>query len=120
MSEPRGPLARLAGWLWAENLALALAAIAAGAGELLLVRALYLAGFGGQRRIAESTDLPLAHAVLWLAGLACAGLAGAAAYRLVRRGRWWVAAILVPLICFPLLVLGLGSLYGSLIAGAVL
>jgi hypothetical protein len=79
-----------------------------------------MAGFGGERRIPPAADLPLGHAVLWATGLACAGLACAASYRLLRHGRPWLAGILVTAVCFPLLVLALASLYGSLLVSALL
>jgi hypothetical protein len=118
--EERGPIGRLVGWLRAECLALPLAALAVAVAELAAVRGLYQLGFGGARRFPEAADLPLAHAVLWLGGFGCAALAAAGAYRLVRRGRWWLAALLVPLVCAPVLVIGLASVYGSLVTGAVL
>lgn len=123
MSRARRALAmaaRAGRWLWAENLALVLAAAAAGAAELVLVRAVYLAAFGDERRIPPSADLPLGHAVLWATGLAGGGLACAAAYRLLRYGRPWSAGLLVGAVCFPLLVLALASLYGSLLVSSLL
>jgi hypothetical protein len=116
----RAGLARAGRWLWAENLALVFAAIAVGAAELLMIRAIYTAGFGGPRRIPEAADLPLGHAVLWVTGLAGGALAGAAAYRLLRHGRAWLAALLVAAVCVPLLVLALASLYGSLLVAGFL
>lgn len=116
----RGAVRRALDRLWAEGLILPLAALVIAAGELAAVRALYQLGFGGERRMPAAADLPVAHAVLWVGGLGCAGLAAWGAYRLIRRGRWWLAALLVPLVCFPILVLGMFSLYGSLVAGAVL
>lgn len=113
-------VARIARWLWAENLALALCAALVGLAEIGLARAVYLAAFGGARQIPESADLPLGHAVLWVTGLAGCALACAAAYRLLRYGRPWLAAVLVIVLCLPLMVLALGSLYGSLIVAAVL
>lgn len=118
--ERRGAVRGLLGRLWAEGLVLPFAALAIALGEVAAVRALYQLGFVGERRMPAAADLPAAHAVLWLGGLGCAGLAAWGAYRLIRRGRWWLAALLVPLVCFPLLVLGMFSLYGSLVAGAVL
>ena len=118
--ERRGAVRRALDRLRDEGLILPLAAIAIAIGEVAAVRALYQLGFGGERRMPASADLPVAHAVLWVGGLGCAGLAAWGAYRLIRRGRWWLAALLVPLLCFPLLVLGMFSLYGSLVAGAVL
>jgi hypothetical protein len=113
-------LARACRWLWAENLALVLAAIANGVAELLLIRALYEAGFSFPRRLPPSADLPLGHAILWVTGLAGVALTCAAAYRLFRYGRAWLAALLVALVCTPLLVMALASLYGSLVVAAIL
>ena len=113
-------LARAARWLSAERLALPLAALLAALAELLALRAVYLASFGAERRIPEAADNPLGHAVLWGLGLAGAALAAAGAYRLLRRGRLWVAALEVPIVCFPVLVLALGGLYASLVIAALL
>lgn len=115
-----GALARAGRWLWAENLALVLAAIANAAAELLLVRALYESGFSFPRRLPASADLPLGHVILWVTGLAGVALTCAAAYRLLRYGRAWLAALLVALVCAPLLVMALASLYGSLVVSAIL
>lgn len=113
-------LARAARWLGRERLALPLGALLAAIAELLAVRAVYVASFGAQRQIPESADLPLGHGVLWGLGLAGAVLAATGAYRLLRGGRIWVAAVVVPLVCFPVLVLALTGLYGSLLVSAVL
>ena len=113
-------LARAAAWLRAENLALPLAALMVALAELVSLRAIWVSSFGPVRRIPESTDLLLGHAVMWGLGLAAAVLSIAGAHRLVRRGRGWVAALVVPLLCFPTMVVGLGSLYSSLIVAAVL
>ena len=107
-------------WLWAENLALPIAALVAGVIELVLLRAVYLSAFGDGPGVAETTSLTLGHAVLWVTGLAGAALACAAAYRLLRYGRAWVAALLLVTICFPVMVLTLGGLYGSLVLAAFL
>lgn len=114
------PVARAARWLAAERLALPLAALCAAACELIALRAVYLSSFGVERRIPEAADNPLGHAVLWGLGLAGAVSAAAGAYRLLRRGRAWLAALVVPLVCFPVLVLSLGGLYASLIVSALL
>jgi hypothetical protein len=116
----RGLVVRAARWLWAENLALPIAAALVGIGELALLRAVYLAAFAGQARVGEATSLPLGHTVLWVTGLAGAALACSAAYRLLRYGRGWLAAPLVLAICFPLMILALGGLYGSLVLLAIL
>lgn len=113
-------IARAARWLAAERLALPLAALVAALCELIALRAVYVASFGVERRIPEAADNPLGHAVMWGLGLAGAALAAAGAYRLLRRGRLWVAALVVPLVCFPVLVLSLGGLYASLVVSAVL
>ena len=113
-------LARAAAWLRAENLALPLAALLVAVAEVVSLRAIWVASFGPVRRIPESADIPLGHAVMWGLGLAAALLSIAGAYRLIRRGRAWVAALVVPLCCFPAMVAGLGSLYASLLVGAVL
>lgn len=111
---------RAAGWLAAERLALPLAALVVAACELIALRAVYVASFGAVRRIPEAADNPLGHAVLWGLGLAAAALAAAGAYRLLRRGRLWVAALVVPAVCFPVLVLALGGIYASLVVAALL
>lgn len=113
-------LARAAAWLRAENLALPLAALLVAVAEVISLRAIWMASFGPVRRIPEAADLPLGHAVMWGLGLAGAVLSIAGAYRLLRRGRAWLAALVVPLVCFPAMVIGLGSLYASLIVAAVL
>jgi hypothetical protein len=107
-------------WLWAENLALPTAAAMVGAAELLLVIAVYLAAFGPERRISESIDNPLGHVVLWTAGLAGAALSCGGAYRLLRYGRAWLAALVVTAVCLPMMVVSLGSLYASLMLAAIL
>ncbi len=113
-------LARAAAWLRAENLALPLAAVLVAVAEVVSLWAIWISSFGPVRRIPESADIPLGHAVMWGLGLAGAVLSIAGAYRLIRRGRAWVAALVVPLVCLPTMVVGLGSLYSSLIVGAVL
>ena len=113
-------LARAAAWLRAENLALPLAALMVALAELVSLRAVWVFSFGPVRRIPEAADLPLGHAVMWGLGLAGAVLSIVGAYRLIRRGRAWVAALVVPLCCFPAMLIGLGSLYASLIVAAVL
>lgn len=120
MSERGGPVGRLGRWLWAENLALPLLGLVMALVEGIAIRAVYLAAFGGHRRIAESLDLPLGHAVLWVGGGAVAALGCAASYRLLRYGRMWVAAPVVVAVCFPLLVIGSGSVYASLVVSAIL
>ncbi|HKE20094.1 MAG TPA: hypothetical protein VKB80_34710 [Kofleriaceae bacterium] len=107
-------------WLWAENLALPIAAAVVGAAELLAVIAVYLAAFGPERRIPESIDNPLGHLVLWAAGLAGAALSCGGAYRLLRYGRAWLAALVVTAVCFPMMIVSLGSLYASLMLAAFL
>jgi hypothetical protein len=107
------------GWLWAENLALPIAAAMVAAAELFLVIAVCLAAFGPERRIPESIDNPAGHIVLWTAGLAGAVLSCGGAYRLLRYGRAWLAALVVTVVCFPTMVASLGSLYASLILAAV-
>jgi hypothetical protein len=107
-------------WLWAEHLALPIAAAVVGAAEMLVVIAVYLAAFGPERRIPESIDNPLGHIILWTAGLAGAALSCGGAYRLLRYGRAWLAALVVPVVCLPMMVVSLGSLYASLILAAVL
>jgi hypothetical protein len=119
-SANRGLVVRAARWLWAENLALPFAAALVGIGELALLRAVYQAAFAGQARVGEATSLPLGHAVLWVTGLTGAALACSAAYRLLRYGRGWLAAPVVLAICFPLMILALGGLYGSLVLLAIL
>ena len=114
------PLARAVRWLSDERLALPLGALIAAVAELAALRAVYMASFGPVRRIPESADLPLGHGVLVGLGLAGAVLAAVGAYRLLRGGRLWLAALVVPLICFPVLCLGLGGLYASLVVFAVL
>lgn len=114
------PLARAAAWLRAENLALPLAALLVAVAELVSLWAVWLSSFGPVRRIPEAADLPLGHAILWGLGLAGAVLSITGAYRLIRRGRAWVAALVVPLVCLPAMVLGLGSLYASLLVAAIL
>lgn len=113
-------LARAAAWLRAENLALPLAALLVAVAEIVSLRAIWVASFGPVRRIPESADLLLGHAVMWGLGLAGAVLSIAGAHRLIRRGRAWVAALVVPLCCFPTMVVGLGSVYSSLVVAAVL
>ena len=113
-------LARAARWLGAERLALPLAALVAAACELVALRAVYVASFGAERRIPEAADNPLGHAVLWGLGLTGAALAAAGAYRMLRRGRLWLAALVVPLVCFPVLVLAFGGMYASLVVAAIL
>ena len=113
-------LARASAWLRREQLPLPLAAILVAVAELISLRAVWVATFGDHPRLPESTALPLGHAVMWGLGLAGAVLSIAGAYRLLRRGRPWVAALVVPLICFPTMVVGLGSLYSSLVVAAVL
>jgi hypothetical protein len=113
-------LARAAAWLRAENLALPLAALLVSVAEIVSLWAVWIASFGPVRRIPEWADLPLGHAVMWGLGMAGAVLSVVGAYRLVRRGRAWVAAVVVPLVCFPTMVVGLGSLYSSLIVAAIL
>jgi len=113
-------LARAAAWLRAENLALPLAALLVAVAEVVSLQAVWMASFGPVRRIPEWADLPLGHAVMWGLGLAGAVLSITGAYRLIRRGRAWVAAIVVPLVCFPTMVVGLGSIYSSLIVAAIL
>lgn len=115
----RHQLARAMRWLAAEHLVLPLAALATLFAELVALRALYMAAFGGERRIPEWADLPLGHAILWGLGLTAGALAAVATYRLIRRGRAWVAALVVPLVCFPVLVVGLGSAYGSLLVAGI-
>jgi hypothetical protein len=117
---PAGPLARVGRWLRREELALPLGALLCAAAEILALRSVWFASFGPSRRIPEAADLPLGHAVLWGLGLAGAVLAVGGSYRLLRRGRWWVAALVIPLVCFPLAVLALGSLYGSMLVAAIL
>ncbi len=117
---PMRQLARAAAWLRAENLALPLAALLVAAAEVVSLWAIWISSFGPVRRIPESADLPLGHAVMWGLGLAGAVLSITGAYRLIRRGRAWVAALVVPLCCFPTMVIGLGSLYASLIVAAIL
>jgi hypothetical protein len=114
------PLARAAAWLRAENLAMPLAALLVAIAEIVSLWAVWTASFGPVRRIPEWADLPLGHAVMWGLGLAGSLLSIAGAYRLVRRGRAWVAAVVVPLVCFPTMVVGLGSLYSSLVVAAIL
>lgn len=106
-------------WLWAENLALPVAATVVAAAELVLLIEVCLAAFGPERRIPESVDNPLAHVALWTAGLAGAALSCGGAYRLLRYGRAWLAALVVTIVCLPMMVLSLGSLYASLILAAV-
>jgi hypothetical protein len=113
-------LARAAAWLRAENLALPLAAVLVAVAEVISLWAIWIASFGPVRRIPEWADLPIGHAVMWGLGLAGAVLSIAGAYRLIRRGRAWVAALVVPAVCFPAMVVGLGSLYSSLIVAAIL
>ncbi|HEU5060684.1 MAG TPA: hypothetical protein VFU21_29335 [Kofleriaceae bacterium] len=113
-------LARTTAWLRAENLALPLAALLVALAELISLRAIWVASFGPVRRIPEAADIPLGHAVMWGLGVAAAVLSITGAYRLVRHGRAWVAALVVPLCCFPAMLAGLGSLYASLVVGAVL
>ena len=113
-------LARAAAWLRAENLALPLAALLVAVAEVVSLRAIWVASFGPVRRIPESADIPLGHAVMWGLGLAGAVLSISGAYHLIRRGRAWLAALVVPLVCFPTMVVGLGSLYASLVVAAVL
>jgi hypothetical protein len=114
------PLVRVAAWLRAENLALPLAAMLVAVAEVVSLWAIWISSFGPVRRIPESADLPLGHAVMWGLGLAGAVLSIVGAYRLIRRGRAWVAALVVPLCCFPTMVIGLGSLYSSLVVAAIL
>ena len=114
------PVARAAAWLRAENLAMPLAGLLVAIAEVVSLWAVWTASFGPVRRIPEWADLPLGHAVMWGLGLAGAVLSIAGTYRLIRRGRAWVAALVVPLVCFPTMVVGLGSLYSSLIVAAIL
>lgn len=107
-------------WLWAENLALPIAALVVGLVELVLLRAVYLSAYGDAPRVGETASMTLGHAVLWVTGLAGAGLACAGAYRLLRHGRGWVAALVAITICFPVMVLSLGGIYGSLVLAAFL
>ena len=116
----RGGVVAAARWLWLEQLALALAAVVVAAGEMVAIRTVYWAAFGPTRRIAPSSDLPLGHAVLWGFGLAGGFLSLVSAYRLVRYGRVWLAVPLVLLVCFPVMVISLGSLYASLIVSSIL
>ena len=107
-------------WLWAENLALPIAALLVGLVELVLLRGVYLSAFGDAPTVAETTSLPLGHAVLWVTGLPGAALACAAAYRLLRHGRAWVAALVTITVCFPVMLLALAGMYGSLVLAAYL
>jgi len=115
-----GRLVRAGAWLARWHLALPLAALLVALAELAALRAVWIFSFGPERRIPEWADLPLGHAVLWGLGGAGAVLALAGAYRLVRRGRAWVAAAVVPLVCLPVAVISLGSLYASLVVAAIL
>ncbi|HET6611424.1 MAG TPA: hypothetical protein VFG83_05525 [Kofleriaceae bacterium] len=107
-------------WMWAENLALVIAGLVVAAGEVFAIRWIYLASFGTRRRISPSLDLPLGHAALWAFGLIGMVLSMSATYRLLRYGRLWLAVPLVLLVCLPLLVIFVGSLYASLIVAAIL
>ena len=111
---------RAAGWLGREELALPLGALLCVLAEVVALRSIWVASFGPVRRIPEAADLPLGHAVLWGLGLAGAVLSLVGAYRLLRRGRAAVAALVVPLVCFPVAVASLGSLYASLLLAAIL
>jgi hypothetical protein len=107
-------------WLWAENLALPVAATVVAAAELVLLFKVCLAAFGPERRMPGSLDNSLAFIALWTAGMAGAALSCGGAYRLLRYGRAWLAALVVTGVCLPMMALSLGSLYAALILAAVL
>jgi hypothetical protein len=87
----------------------------AACGAVLEVLAFALAGrhtFGEGHPLLHGEHRWGAHAILWLGGLWVASCALAASYRALRRWRAAPAAAVL-LAGFPLLVIGVASLYGS-------
>jgi hypothetical protein len=72
-------------------LTLTAASVAVQAAGLLSFWALWLAAFGGARRVPAALDVPLAYALLLGTGLSAGAAACAGLYLLVRRAPWWVA-----------------------------
>jgi hypothetical protein len=99
---------------WRRPLAPAVLAIALIAIELVLLALAWRAGFAGERALPAALDIPLAHAILWLAGGGGAAAATAAIHRALAGFRP-VAATVVVLTSLPFLVAGVASVYGSLL-----